>query len=350
MLRARQEAGEGGVKFHRFVMLVYYTGALLSTACRGSEPLHVRIDRQYDRARRRWQLRAVDRKNAKAHTVYLRERLLPDWLLDLYEGVSRPYLMVGQYEERCVAEAAQRHSFLIVNSEGRPFGCEEEDADGRGREHRRFRSRLNSMRDLWKETVGPIAADLGLTISLEHGEFDRHPIRAAAGHATYQKYGAQVAADLLGDDEEEIKRSYSQLDASRVDVSDLFGSYADLRPAAPTGAGGDAPSPAEFLAGPVSYSETLQHLVGSGLTGDDLAVTVDVLLRLHGLVGTSAPPLTPAELAYADALRGQVSAGLGGVGLVTTIGVLLRHCGLGAPGAPAASGGTKARHSLDAAA
>lgn len=206
-------------------MATLYTGVLLSTACRESEALHIRLDTQMsprNLAQRLIVFRGVDRpKTNKGHNVVLHEAIVPQWLLDLVLQRVRPYLMRERWIAKGLLSSVQDHPFLFVTEKGKAIGCVEETALGGGRDRVGMIPRQAGFSKRWQTTVARCAARLGIEVPIERGEFGEHPLRAAVGYYVYRKHGAQAAANLLGHSEKVLLESYAFLDARGVNVAEL---------------------------------------------------------------------------------------------------------------------------------
>lgn len=225
-IRAANEAGEDNtLRYHRLVMIAFVLGILMSTGFRVAEATHLRygtarVDHyrgQYDvrhlRPQRRVMLRPIDRKNEKRHSAYLRERYCPLWLEQEYEQRSRPWLM---------RRGGTSHDWLLVDAQGRPYGCPEEDEHGGGRDDLAHADRVADLRDAWQDALMPIAAALGLPIPTAWGEFAPHAVRGVFGYAIFQALGTVAAANYLGDSTSSVEDTYAAVDGSHINVADVL--------------------------------------------------------------------------------------------------------------------------------
>jgi hypothetical protein len=228
-LRRIQEAKAAGeddsLRYHRLVLMAFVLGVLMSTGIRISELTHLRygtakVDHyrgQYDRRLlkkiRRIVLRAIDRKNERRHTAYLRERYCPLWLEQEYESRSRSWFL---------ARGQQDHDWVIVDAHGRPYGCAEEDEHGNGRDDLAHTARIADLRQAWQDALMPIAAWLELRIPTAWGEFAPHVIRGVFGYAIFQALGTVAAANFLGDSTLSVEDTYAAVDGSHIDVAQVL--------------------------------------------------------------------------------------------------------------------------------
>lgn len=248
LMRRVREAKDTGrdqsFRYHRLVMLTYLLGMMISCGFRISETTHIRIgcdrkgrDRQYgprNRKERRIELRACDRKNAKRHAAFLRERYCPVWLEEEYLERSRPFFL-----ER---GGADPHDWLLVDAQGRPYGCPEEDDQGNGRDDIAHARRVADLREYWIDQLMGVAADLGLEIPYEQGEFAPHVIRNVFGYLLYHTISPTAAASYLGDLVDSVHETYASCDGVHVDVSEAMVDGLGLIRAEMEG-GDEAPSP-----------------------------------------------------------------------------------------------------------
>lgn len=223
--KARIAGQDDGLRYHRLVLMAFLLGVLMSTGCRVSEVTHLRygtarVDHyrgQYDRRHlkeaRRIVLRAIDRKNERRHSAYLRERYCPLWLEQEYETRSRAWFL---------ARGKQDHDWVIVDAHGRPYGCPEEDEHGNGRDDLAHTARIADLREAWQDALMPIAAALKLRIPTNWGEFAPHAIRGVFGYAIFQALGTVAAANFLGDSTASVEDTYAAVDGSHIDVAQVL--------------------------------------------------------------------------------------------------------------------------------
>jgi hypothetical protein len=198
------------------IVATFVNGILVSSGCRRSEIAHLREGIQTNlRSRiRAVRLRAVDRKNEIQHKYTVRERWLPDWLLDLYFGAVRPEI-AGSH-----ASSEGPNPFVILNpNTGRPYGCQEENADGSGRDEVALEARAGGMADLWTQHVADAFVSLKLLVPIGEQRFTMHIVRNVGGHWVFQRHGLKAAANFLGDDPKSVLNTYAALDGEAVDTS-----------------------------------------------------------------------------------------------------------------------------------
>lgn len=211
-------------KTHRLIRDAVIHGLFISTGCRKGELCHVRLDIHYTPSHRNsgvMELRAVDRKNKKKHVVAVHTRYLPTWLMDLYLGSTRPYLM-GQHRVECGKDPV-RHQHLLVMNSGVAFGCAEERSNGTARNQKAFSVRKTTLGLAWKAQMQRWAAKLGLPVPMNHGEGSCHAVRGAMAAAIALSKGFEAAAHYLGDDVGTVRETYGFLDGSSIDATDLPG-------------------------------------------------------------------------------------------------------------------------------
>ena len=216
-VRRRQEAGDASRDFHWLVQQAYKLGVQISTGMRPEELYHVRLDNQYRPDHRRLRiikLRPVDRKNASRHTVGVQGVYVPAWLEALYLFESRPALMRGD---------AEAHSWLFVTRTGRPVGCAEEDAEGKGRDDEAYSDRMTQQRLTWQDDVGAFAFQANGGCPTERGYFTPYLIRNATAAEIYRQHGTHKAAEYLGDEPKVVRDTYGFLDGSHSHVERLAG-------------------------------------------------------------------------------------------------------------------------------
>jgi hypothetical protein len=204
-------------------MLAFFLGLMISCGMRISETTHIRIgidargrDRQYGPGNRRCrliQLRPADRKNARRHGAYLRERYCPVWLEREYLERSRPFFLKRG--------GGPDHDWLLVDMQGMPYGCIEEDDDGEGRNDIEHARRIAILREYWIDQLMGVAASLDLEIPMEQGEFAPHVIRNVFAYLLFQR-SPKDAANYLGDRLESVEETYASCDGVHVDVSEAM--------------------------------------------------------------------------------------------------------------------------------
>jgi hypothetical protein len=228
LLRRVREAKDTGmgdeIRYHRWVMIAYLLGMMISCGFRIGEVTHIRIgqdgqgrDRQYgpkNRAARRIQLRACDRKNARRHAAFLRERYCPVWIEEEYLARSRPFFLARA--------GVEEHDWLFLDAQGRPYGCTEESDDGEGRDDIKHSERVADLRNFWCDQLMAVAASLGLEIPYEQGEFAPHVLRNVFGYLLYQTMSRKDAANYLGDQVASVEETYASCDGVHVDVSEAM--------------------------------------------------------------------------------------------------------------------------------
>jgi hypothetical protein len=154
----------------------------------------------------------VDRKNASRHTVGIRVEYVPAWLETLYLFESRPALMKGD---------GDAHPWLFVTRMGRPVGCLEEDAEGKGRDEVAYKGRMSTQRDFWQDDVGAFAYQANGGCPTERGYFTPYLIRNATAAAIFTKHGVFKAAEYLGDDPKVVRDTYGFLSGTHSEVHTL---------------------------------------------------------------------------------------------------------------------------------
>jgi hypothetical protein len=231
-VRAAKRGGrDNGWRYHLLVLDTITLALYVSTGCRNSELLHVRLDLQFtseNRALRQIELNARDRKNAKPHTVMLQPAFVPDDLLTEYLDRTRAFFMRELHIGRGRPDAVKSHPFLLVSAEGTAYGCVEERKDGTGRKWKAFRRRARQHSQRFKTHMARAAVRHGLALPGRKHEFGLHVVRGACGYAVYHQLGVVAAADYLGDTIETVERAYSAKSGMLVDSSILRG--LDMRP------------------------------------------------------------------------------------------------------------------------
>lgn len=224
-IEASRAEGVDSLRYHRLVTMTFTLGILMSTGLRIAELTHLRYgtarvdhyrgqyDRESLRPQRRIMLRPVDRKNERRHSAFLRERYCPQWLEREYEERSRPWLM---------ARGSQEHDWVLVDARGRPYGCQEEDERGGGRDDLAHSTRVADLRSSWQDILMPIAASIGLTIPTGWGEFAPHAVRGVFGHAIFQALGTVAAANYLGDATASVEDTYATVDGANINVAEVL--------------------------------------------------------------------------------------------------------------------------------
>ncbi|MHB8837777.1 MAG: hypothetical protein ACYC7F_02360 [Gemmatimonadaceae bacterium] len=192
-------------------------GILVSGGCRRNEICHLREGEQtsLSLASREVHLRAVDRKNKRAHEFLLRERWLPTWFVAHYMSCVRPTLLAKAQLPPGLPE-----TFLLLQPlSGRPFGCVEEAADGTGRNQRALEHRMAGLSKLWVKHVSMAFREAGLTLPSGQQQFSMHVVRNVGGHAVFIHRGLEAAAHFLGDRIGTIEGTYAALKGEMVDTS-----------------------------------------------------------------------------------------------------------------------------------
>jgi hypothetical protein len=198
------------------VVATFMHGILISSGCRRSEIAHLREGTQTNlqAGLRVVRLRAIDRKNHTKHNYTVREKWVPDWLLTLYFGTVRPAIAGSR------ATSEGPNPFVILNpNTGRPYGCEEEMADGSGRDEVALESRKDAMADLWTQHVAEAFVSLNLFVPIGAQRFTMHIVRNVGGHWVFQRHGLDAAANFLGDSPKGVLNTYAVLDGVAVDTT-----------------------------------------------------------------------------------------------------------------------------------
>jgi hypothetical protein len=113
------------------------------------------------------------------------------------------------------------HPWLFVQPGGAPIGCREERIDGIGRDEIRYDHRLSGARMAWQAEIGPWAYWANGYCPTDAGYFTPHCIRNAVAAELYIRFGAQRAADYLGDDPKVVRDHYGFLSGSNSRVGEL---------------------------------------------------------------------------------------------------------------------------------
>jgi len=260
--------------YHNLVLNTFTLGAYISTGFRDGELCHVRFDIQFApdlRARRESTLRPIDRKNGKEHTARLHAEYVPDDILEEYLESSRPFFMARRAKSMA-KDPASDHPFLLVNTEGQPYGCVEEDLDGRGRDEMALKGRVGRHGQRFRQQFLRIAARLGMAVTGNRYEFSPHPIRNVCGYAIYHLLGETAAANYLGDEPAQVLKSYAAVDGLMVNSAAMTGMVVDEALAAKRSKK-SADTPAMS---PLSLTSTAHN--GEGDYEDEM----DGLLRAYG--------------------------------------------------------------------
>ncbi len=218
--------------YHQLVLNTFTLGAYISTGFRDGELCTVRLDLQFSpeaQLLREITLRPIDRKNGKTHTARLHAEYVPDDILTEYLRSTRPYFMSRLKKSRPKHSALVDHPFLLVNTEGVPYGCVEEDRDGRGRDEMAFKARVGKHGQRFRQQFLRIAAELEMPVPSHSYEFGLHPIRNVCGYGIFHLLGETAAANYLGDEPGQVLKSYAAIDGLMVDSTALKGLVVDQR-------------------------------------------------------------------------------------------------------------------------
>ena len=253
LLRMSQDSlsQDGASKDHdRLIMFTFLTGLLLSTGARGQELAHLRLDEHlplefFDATYRGSldvPLRSVDRKNEVSHTVSIRPWLVPAWLRIAYLETRSRYLQrsnavrPGEPDPESTSTSAppklspssqvearewpldhrfglspgEWHQHLLVYQNGDPVGDLTESWNGeRGLSRADLESRVNRLRDLWKNYVGRILwRETEWDCPTGDGLWTFHAIRNVMGYAFYQQ-SPLAAMNYLGIGPTAVRLAYS---------------------------------------------------------------------------------------------------------------------------------------------
>lgn len=304
--RAEKRAGrDHSVGYHELVLNVFELGAYISTGCRNEELCLARLDVQAKdlRRTRTIALRANDRKNEKSHTVMLQPVYVPDDLLEEYLISTRPFFMRDTHlierrqrggERAARSHRVQDHAFLLVNTQGVPYGCVEETLDGKGRDGAAFavRAASHGRRLQWALALEAVRA--GLTLPTHKYEFGLHCIRGACAFGIFVHQGEQAAAHYLGDAPQTVLSAYAAIDGTLVDSSALvavdLGPKLALRKSAPATTKQE-PRPSTVTA---DYAEELDKIVARferGLIDEAEFQAARAAIRIRFALTTPAPQL-----------------------------------------------------------
>lgn len=218
------------IAYHNLVLNAFTLGAYISTGFRDGEMCTVRLDIHFSPellARREIALRAIDRKNGKPQTARLHEEYVPNDILNEYLKRTRPFFMARLAKTRSADSPLVSHPFLLVNTEGLPYGCIEEQLDGRGRNELAFKARVAKHGQRFRQQFLRIAARLGLATTGNTYEFGLHPIRNVCGYAIYHLLGETAAANYLGDKPAQVLKSYAAIDGLMVNSATMKGMVVD---------------------------------------------------------------------------------------------------------------------------
>lgn len=192
-------------------------GLLISGGCRRGELCHLRggVQTNLLSGDRVVTLRPVDRKNKRKLTFRVRDRWIPDSLIETYMLDVRPRLLAK------AALTDDEFQFLLLNPRtGRPYGCTEEVVgDGTGRLLRPMLGRRGELARMWKRYVARAFRACDFPIPSGPQRFGLHVVRNVGGHAVYLRHGLTAAAAWLGDRVATIEGVYASLDGEQVDTS-----------------------------------------------------------------------------------------------------------------------------------
>lgn len=224
--RMKRSGDDDDEEYHTWVHYAYALGMLMSTGVRLSGLTHVRLDKQYgerQREQRVLELRAVDRKNKRAHKARIVEAYVPDWLEEEYLERSRPFFL-----KRFREETGTDHPWLFVKPDGSPWGCMDEDENGEGRDGAGWEIRKGGFRRVWQCRLTTLAFDLDLKVPIEPGHFTPHCVRNVFGYAFYQGQGEMAAANYLGDDPSSVRGHYGEVSGVEVDAGTLAEGFGQM--------------------------------------------------------------------------------------------------------------------------
>lgn len=185
--------GRADDEFHEEVLATMLHGSFIAAGARGAELTHVRTDRHYPP--RNWTERIIelwphDRKNRGSHEMCLWENSPPRRIEEIYWKQTRPHFM---------AKSEAQHPFWLVDLDGRPWGCPEEDDHGGGRDGIAHKARVNAMRSFWSRRAAAAAVRAGLEIPHERYGFTLHAIRGVFGLLIFHTAGLEWAMNYTGD-------------------------------------------------------------------------------------------------------------------------------------------------------
>lgn len=228
LFRKKKRAGDDqSCAYHSLVLNAVTLGLLISTGCRIEELCLVRLDVQFNRTKRIIELRVIDRKNGKAHTVRLHDEYLPDDLLDEYLKRSRPWFIAGRPGIKRTTplkrEPVEPHQFLLVSTSGRPFADPKETKDGEKRDEAVIKRRAAQAGQRVQTQMAKMARKFKMTVPSGKFEFGAHPVRGSCGYGIFLLHDEKAAAQYLGDTIDTALDAYSAIDGSQVDSSCLVG-------------------------------------------------------------------------------------------------------------------------------
>jgi integrase len=271
---AKRTGRDGSYEYHSLVLNAVMLGLLISTGCRIEELCLVRLDVQFDRAARKIVLRAIDRKNAKRHTVLIHPAYLPDDLLDEYLERSRPWFLKGRPIPRKPGSwrprkpkrsRVQPHSFLLVSTSGRPFACLSETKNGQNRNEGELKRRAGQAGRRFQAQMATMARRFDMPVPSNKYSFGPHSVRGSCGFGIFLLHDEKAAAQYLGDTIETVRAAYSAIDGAHVDSSGLVGFH--VAPSSPSASPAMlAPAASAMTAAPsaidADYASELKELVG----------------------------------------------------------------------------------------
>lgn len=244
MRESKKAGNDHGYAYHTNVLNAFMLGLLISTGCRIEELCHVRLDIQGKdlRTKRIIRLRAIDRKNSRAHDVLVQPEFVPDDLLNEYLDITRPWFIEGRHGQSLhqgftrrprltTREPVKPHEWLLISTSGRPFGCREEKSDGTGRKKYAFKRRCAQAGLRFKVQMSSVALAAKKLLPGTRYEFGPHAVRGSCGYGVFLMFGdagVQKAAHYLGDKEDTVREAYSSINGLHVDSSCLVG--LDMRP------------------------------------------------------------------------------------------------------------------------
>lgn len=217
--RMKRRGEDDDEEYHTWVHYAFALGWLMSTGVRLSGLTHVRLDTQYGRRQREQrvlELRAVDRKNKRAHTARVVEAYVPGWLEEEYLERSRPFFL-----ERFREETGEDHPWLFVKPDGAPWGCLREGENGEDRDAAGWEIRKGQFRWNWQCRLTTLAFDLDMEVPIQPGHFTPHCVRNVFGYAFFQAEGVMAAANYLGDDPSSVRGHYGEVSGVEVDAGTL---------------------------------------------------------------------------------------------------------------------------------
>jgi hypothetical protein len=237
--------------FHNLVWLCTVTATHVVTGLRQQAGVHIREGLQYrvpdgPHDFRQIHTRVVDMKNKKNFQTGFRDRFFP-WDVEVIwrehtrehfkrRGVEAGSLVeLSKEEERRLRREGHRldravhpetgvplasHNFFLTDTDGVPYGCPEEDSDGKGRDARRLVNRTSQMGKRWKElAIAFVAEQMDYEVPVERSGFTLHNARNVIAQRLTDEEGIEAAANYLSDTIKTAEMGYTQKSTKSVDLA-----------------------------------------------------------------------------------------------------------------------------------